>query len=227
MKKIHIMLCLALGILVSSCFTSYVSTKQVMGIHQGMSQSQVESILGKPDFRRFDGDMEEWEFHRDNGTPVLTSEPMTIVVQFVNREVVSMDTFRGYGRPSPMHPVMVPPAVNTTVEVYPNHEQAEEPRLMTDQEFDEFINKLKFTVMNEDQKKLVNQMLRTYDVTSNQCVKIVKEISYTPDQVEMMKKLYPYVRDKRNFNKVIDILFSNAYKDEMRKFIEEYHRNNK
>ncbi len=43
----------------------------------------------------------------------------------------------------------------------------------------------------------------------------------------MMKKLYPYVRDKRNFNKVIDILFSNAYKDEMRKFIEEYHQNNK
>jgi lipopolysaccharide biosynthesis glycosyltransferase len=227
MKKIHIMLCLALGILVSGCFTSYVSTKQMMGIYQGMTQSQVESVLGKPDFRRFDGDMEEWEFHRDNGTPVLTSEPVTIIVQFVNREVVSMDTFKGYGRPAPMHSIVVPPAVNTTVEVFPNHEQVEEARLMTDPEFDEFINKLKITVMNEDQKKLVDRMLRTYDVTSNQCVKIVKEISYTPDQVEMMKKLYPYVRDKRNFNKVIDILFSNAYKDEMRKFIEEYHQNNK
>ena len=157
--------------------------------------------------------MEEWEFHRDNGTPVLTSEPVTIIVQFVNREVVSMDTFKGYGRPAPMHSVVVPPAVNTTVEVFPNHEQVEEARLMTDPEFDEFINKLKITVMNEDQKKLVDRL--------------VKEISYTPDQVEMMKKLYPYVRDKRNFNKVIDILFSNAYKDEMRKFIEEYHQNNK
>ena len=52
MKKIHIMLCLALGILVSGCFTSYVSTKQMMGIYQGMTQSQVESVLGKPDFRR-------------------------------------------------------------------------------------------------------------------------------------------------------------------------------
>ena len=46
MKKIHIMLCLALGILVSGCFTSYVSTKQMMGIYQGMTQSQVESVLG-------------------------------------------------------------------------------------------------------------------------------------------------------------------------------------
>ena len=33
MKKIHIMLCLALGILVSGCFTSYVSTKQLSLIH--------------------------------------------------------------------------------------------------------------------------------------------------------------------------------------------------
>ncbi len=227
MKKIHIMLCLALGILVSGCFTSYVSTKQMMGIYQGMTQSQVESVLGKPDFRRFDGDMEEWEFHRDNGTPVLTSEPVTIIVQFVNRKVVSMDTFKGYGRPAPMHSVVVPPAVNTTVEVFPNHEQVEEARLMTDLEFDEFINKLKITVMNEDQKKLVDRMLRTYDVNSYQCVVIVIEFSYTRDQVEGMKKLYPYVRDKQNFNKVIDILFTNIYKDEVHKFIREYHQNNK
>ena len=48
-------------------------------------------------------------------------------------------------------------------------------------------------------RSLSDRMLRTYDVTSNQCVKIVKEISYTPDQVEMMKKLYPYVRDKKKF----------------------------
>ena len=227
MKKIHIMLCLALGILVSGCFTSYVSTKQMMGIYQGMTQSQVESVLGKPDFRRFDGDMEEWEFHRDNGTPVLTSEPVTIIVQFVNREVVSMDTFKGYGRPAPMHSVVVPPAVNTTVEVFPNHEKVEEARVMTDSECKSFIDKLKFTIPRDDQKALINSMLGNHDVNSTQCVAIVKEFSYTPDHVEVMKKLYPYVRDKRNFNKVIDILFSNAYKDEMRKFIEEYHQNNK
>ena len=227
MKKIHIILLLALGLGVSSCFTSYISNKQVMGVQQGMTQRDVESILGKPDYRRFDGDMEEWEFHRDNGTPVLTSEPVTIIVQFVNREVVSMDTFKGYGRPAPMHSVVVPPAVNTTVEVFPNHEQVEEARLMTDSEFKSFIDKLKFTIPRDDQKALINSMLGNHDVNSTQCVAIVKEFSYTPDQVEVMKKLYPYVRDKRNFNKVIDILFSNAYKDEMRKFIEEYHQNNK
>ena len=109
MKNIHVMLCLVLGMLVSSCFTSYISTKQVMKIHEGMSQSEVEAILGKPDYRRFDSDMEEWEFHRDNGTPVLTSEPMTIIILFSNGKVVSMDTFKGYGRPSPHSVVIAPP----------------------------------------------------------------------------------------------------------------------
>ena len=32
MKKIHIILLLALGLGVSSCFTSYISNKQVMGV---------------------------------------------------------------------------------------------------------------------------------------------------------------------------------------------------
>lgn len=226
MKKIHIILCLAVGLLVSSCFTSYVSTKQVMNIHQGMSQREVEAILGKPDYRRFDGDMEEWEFRRNSGTPVLTEEPMTIIVQFSNGEVLSMDTFGGYGRPSP-HPVVVPPPVNNTVQVFPGNEPIKEIRLMTDKEFENFIDKLKFTIMSDDQKKLINGMLGNHDVTSTQCVAIVKEFSYTPDQVDVMKVLYPYVRDKQNFNKVIDILFTNIYKDEVRKFIKEYHQNNK
>ena len=103
----------------------------------------------------------------------------------------------------------------------------EEIRLMTDTEFNNFIEKLKFTIMSDDQKRLIGQMLDKHDVTSSQCVRIVKEISYTPDQVEMMKKLYPYVRDKQNFNKVIDSLFSTVYKDEMYKFIKEYHQTNK
>lgn len=53
MKKIHIMLCLALGILVSGCFTSYVSTKQMMGIYQGMTQSQVRVRFRKTWFPAF------------------------------------------------------------------------------------------------------------------------------------------------------------------------------
>ena len=81
--------------------------------------------------------------------------------------------------------------------------------------------------MRDNQKGLIRQMWDNHDPTSSQGLITAKDSSYTPDQVEMMKKLYPYVRDKQNFNKVIDSLFSTVYKDEMYKFIKEYHQTNK
>lgn len=227
MKKIHIILLSLLMVLGSSCSRSYyISKKNVMDIHSGMTQQEVQTILGKPDYRRFNGGMEEWEFYRDDGTPVVVPSPITIIVQFINKEVISMDTFAGHGRPS-QRPVVVPPPPITNVEVYPDGGPLKEVSVMTDSEFDNFIEKLKFTIMDDDQKRMIERMLKEHDVTSAQCLRIVKEIGYTPDKVEIMKKLYPYVRDKQNFNKVIDTLFSPVYKDEMNKFIKEYHQSNK
>lgn len=228
MKKIHFILLFPLWFVLGSCLSSYVSTKQIMGVEQGMSKQEVQSILGKPDFRRFDGDMEEWEFHRENGTPI-SSISTTIIIQFVNGEVISMDTFKGYGGCHNTLPggVAVAPAIIPNEPMYGRPTSDQEISVMTDFEFDNFINKLKFTVISDDQKRMINQMLNKHDVLSDQCVRMVKEISYTPDQVEMMKKLYPYVRDKRNFNKVIDVLFASTYKDDVRRFIKEYHEKNK
>ena len=70
MKKIHIILFFTLWVIASSCSTYYVSNKQVMEVQQGMSRQNVERILGKPDYRRFDGNTEEWEFHRVSSVPV-------------------------------------------------------------------------------------------------------------------------------------------------------------
>lgn len=229
MKKIPILLLFALWFVVGSCFTSYISSKQIMGIQQGMSQQEVQSMLGKPDFRRFDGDMEEWEFHRDNGTPIAAT-PTTIVIQFVDGRVVSMDTFKGYGgcHNTLAGAIAVGPAVIPNAPVYDDRRSSDrEMQVMTDFDFNDFINKLKFAFRGNDQKKMINQLLSKHDVTSNQCVSIIKEISYSPDQIEIMKILYPYVRDKENFNKAIDVLFSSIYKDEMRQFIQEYHEKNK
>lgn len=221
MKKIHVVLLVALGLAVSGCYTSHVSKNQVMNIHEGMSRQDVQNILGQPDYRRFEGSMEEWEFHRDKGTPVVRSEPITIIVRFINQKVTGMDSFDGMESGS--HPVVVAsPAVSG--EMMPGREPVKEVYVMTDAEFDAFMRKLKFTVISDDQKKLIGDMLQKHDVTSAQCVEMVKTVSYTPNQVEVMKKLYPYVRDKQNFNKVIDVLFSNTYKEEMRKFVKEYHR---
>lgn len=225
MRKVSIIVCSALCLLLSSCLTSYVSSNRLLKVQEGMSQQEVVAILGEPDYRRFDGDMEEWEFQREKGTPVLDSSPMTIIVHFVGKKVVSMDTFSSYHQPTPPPPVVVTPPVSP-IEVIPEQEPVREIRVMTDSEFDDFISKLKFTVLTEDQKRLIGQMLQKHDVTSDQSVSMVKEIFMSDDKLEMMKKIYPYVRDKRNFNKVINLLSSSMDKDEMRRFIKEYHQKN-
>ncbi len=176
MKNIHIILFFALWVILGSCFTSYVSTKQVMGIHQGMPQQSVEKVLGRPDYRRFNGDMEEWEFHRDNGTPVLTSEPMTITVQFINKEVVGMDTFKGYGRSRSVSPVVMPPSVIVTNT--PSVEESPRRRtLMMHDEFDRFLSDFRMVIMSDEQIKYIDDVLLDCNFTSAQCGKIIDQIS--------------------------------------------------
>ena len=93
MKNIHIILFFTLWVILGSCSTYYVSNKQVMEVQQGMSRQNVEKILGKPDYRRFDGGGEEWEYHRISS--VLYGNSIKIIVYFADGRVTGMDTFNG------------------------------------------------------------------------------------------------------------------------------------
>lgn len=83
MKNIHIILFFTLWVILGSCSTYYVSNKQVMEVQQGMSRQNVEKILGKPDYRRFDGGGEEWEYHRISS--VLYGNSIKIIVFLLYR----------------------------------------------------------------------------------------------------------------------------------------------
>lgn len=227
MKKIHVIMLLSLVLLTSACYTSrHMSGKMLMSVQQGMTPFEVRSLLGaEPDFRRFDGNSEEWEYRRYSSAGL--GGWSIVLIQFTDGRVSGMDSFEDRSMqmntatlisPSPTAVATIGAGVSRSVE---------EIQVMNDHEFEVFHNKLKFTVMSDEQLKQVDRMLQRHDVTSDQCVKIVKEISYTPSQVEVMKKLYPYVRDKQNFHKVVNVLFSDIYKDEIRKFIKEYHEKNK
>ncbi len=217
MNKIHTVLFLSLGLLTGACFTS---SKTLMNIQQGMTQSEIRNIFkSEPDFRRFDGSTEEWEYHRYLG------EWSVVVIRFDDGRVSEMNSFRDPVRVANTTTVVTSPP--TVAGTFPNRCPVEEVRVISDAEFDRFHHQLKFTIKSGEQKQMIEKMLQKHDVTSAQCVKIVKEIFHASDQVEMIKKMYPYVRDKRNFNQVIDILFSDTHKNEVREFIKKYHRNNK
>jgi outer membrane protein assembly factor BamE (lipoprotein component of BamABCDE complex) len=57
MKKIHVSAILILLVVMSSCAGLIINFKnsQLMSIQKGMTQQEVKTILGKPNYRRFDG----------------------------------------------------------------------------------------------------------------------------------------------------------------------------
>lgn len=96
MKKIHVMLLLSLLMITSGCASLYITNKQLMDIENGMSRQEVKNILGKPDYRRFDGDTEEWEYSRY----MAMMGYATVLVRFFGEEVVGMDTFENVTSPA-------------------------------------------------------------------------------------------------------------------------------
>ena len=61
----------------------------IMKVEKGMAKKEVVSLLGEPDFRRFDEQVEEWEYKKTNP---LTAETTIIIVNFINERVSNMNS---------------------------------------------------------------------------------------------------------------------------------------
>ena len=92
MKKIHVSAILILLVVMSSCAGLIINFKnsQLMSIQKGMTQQEVKTILGKPNYRRFDGAMEEWEYRGY----LSKAGHSVICVNFIDNRVVGLDSFR-------------------------------------------------------------------------------------------------------------------------------------
>lgn len=227
MKKLHIIVILTLWMVAGSCSTYYVSNRKVMEVQQGMPQQNVEKILGKPDYRRFDGDIEEWEFHRVSSAVYATS--IRIIVFFVDGRVTGMDTFNGNVRPLPPPPsvIMSAPVVVNTAPVYPpEHEERphRHPRAMNSADFNRFFSDYKKGPFESGRTKMLNEIVSSSGFTCVQGRRLVELYTFDTEKKNMIKKLYPMINDKQNFSVLTDIFTFEMDKREMREFAESYGR---
>lgn len=229
MKNIYAILTLSLLLLLSSCYTTkFVSGNLLMSVQQGMTPTEVRTVFGsEPDFRRFDGGFEEWEYKRYSKSG--GGAWAIILIQFTDGRVSGMDSFNERGIELNSATIVSPsPTALTTVDDYPFRLNKEQVEVISDKEYDRLLNKVKFTVLGDEQKKLIEHALKQHDFTSAQCSELVKQISYTPDRIDIMKKMYPCVADKQNFRMVIEETLSyNGHKEEMRRFVRDYNAKNK
>lgn len=97
-------------------------------------------------------------------------------------------------------------------------------RVMNDQLFKTFYDKMKKEPFKDDRLELLNAALATSDFTSAQCLRLTKLYSFDDDRMVIMKRMYPRIVDKEAFFTVIDVLTFSSSKDEMYKFLRDYGR---
>ena len=84
---------LAAGTLVlASCSNIFYPQNAMTLIKQGMTPQEVTRLLGKPDYRRMDYGLEEWEYRKL--LSALESEPTIVIVRFEDGKLVYMDSFK-------------------------------------------------------------------------------------------------------------------------------------
>ena len=71
MRKFKQLLLLVISITLVSCHTTGSIKQKAWKVQQGMTTEEIGQLLGKPDFRRFDGSLEQWEYQSGGNCNVL------------------------------------------------------------------------------------------------------------------------------------------------------------
>ena len=102
MKRVKETLAIFLLSLVLGSCGSLMDNNILLSIHKGMTQEEVTKLLGRPDYRRFDEQGEQWEYRKGEG---LGRYGTTILIDFKNSLVSNLDSFESV----PIPPALVIP----------------------------------------------------------------------------------------------------------------------
>jgi hypothetical protein len=85
MRKFKQLLLLVISITLVSCHTTGSIKQKAWKVQQGMTTEEIGQLLGKPDFRRFDGSLEQWEYQSGG----IATSCKFLIIEFRNGKVTS------------------------------------------------------------------------------------------------------------------------------------------
>ena len=112
----------------SACSSMFYPKGNVLEkIETGMSPKEISALLGKPEYRRLNYELEEWEYRKFLNP--LDGEATVIIVRFEDNHLVYMDSFKGSERQIPANSTPATPPASTpiVVPVRPEHPAACRP----------------------------------------------------------------------------------------------------
>lgn len=201
------------ALFLASCSSMfYPKANALDAIKQGMTQEEVTKLLGRPDFRRIDYGLEEWEY-RKLFSP-LDSDYTTVIVRFEDGRLVYMDSFHASDREPQVPPV---PVVQEPVAVVPV--QPAYPNAMPDRAFRDFYQKVKREMFKDDQMQLIRAGVEHKLFTCQQCAEMMSLFTFDDDKMQVLRMFARRLVDKENYETILREIDSMFTQDDARKLL--------
>ena len=210
MKMVSCLLIAQLFVLTSCSLYPFYSVdftkKQMLAIKKGMTMDEVSYVMGKPNYRSFIDNSEEWSYV-GNSEHYLSS---VILVRFTDGKVMSMNSFE--------KPTYTLPEQNAKGDV--TFGAAGSTNMACSRtDFDKFYESLRpwgglSTCIN-----MIERELPSMTISSAEALKLVNLFTSTDDKKKVAKIAYPRVSDPSCFDIVIDSFTFLSDQNELKEFI--------
>lgn len=186
-----------------SCSNAFYSSSNVLGqIKQGMSPQEITQLLGKPEYRRLDYDIEEWEYRKK--TSILDNEATVIIIRFENERLIYLDSFKASERQPPVPVASATPSSPSSVVIGIGRPSSPIGPPMSDNRFEEFYNQVKSSIFKSEQMKLIHTGVKDRRFTCKQCARMMSLFTFDDDKFKVIKIFAPYLTDKENYDIITD-----------------------
>ena len=188
MRKFKQLLLLVISITLVSCHTTGSIKQKAWKVQQGMTTEEIGQLLGKPDFRRFDGSLEQWEYTKTN---MSTAANTVIIIDFVDGMVTNMDSYNEIAK-------------ETSVgDLYSSKISLHTVGSIDDNEFEKIYNETKNSVFKDStlEKAIINKKL-----SCAQCLKLMSLYTFDNDKLKMLQVLKDHIADTTNYDNIVNSL---------------------
>lgn len=214
-----IWLSVAFAFLFSGCGILFTGAKKdlIGQIEKNMSQKEVLSLLGEPDYKRFAGEMEQWEY-RDYY--YVDQMPVNVIIDFSGKEVVALNTYDTSGYPVSPGIVFVPSNDHgIPEEQYPGNEYIS---VMTKREFEHFYQRMKEVIFYEKQLDMLEDKVRDYNFTCKQAKQLLDLTTISDKKIAILNILAPVLADRENDEILVKAMRFRSDREKAKIILDEY-----
>lgn len=173
-------------------------------IRTGMTGEEVRELAGNPDFKRFENDVEQWEYRK---AFFYEGKSVTMLVDFVGGRVTAVNQFLPEELPVAEPQVMVPVPPQTVV--------------VENAAFQRLCQRMTSEPFADDRMKLLQREAPLMSLTVDNCARLMQFFDWDNERLRCVQLLLPSVVDLHNGHRLEAHLDFDSSKEKLRRMLTE------